>query len=50
VRRFERLCFAPDCLVRHAQAFGRERFERELVALVRETLDARRSGERMTWN
>jgi glycosyltransferase involved in cell wall biosynthesis len=50
VRRFERLCFAPECLVTHAQAFSRARFERELVGLVRETLDARRSGERMTWN
>jgi glycosyltransferase involved in cell wall biosynthesis len=50
VRRFERLCFAPAYLAHHAQAFSRERFERELVALVRETLDARRRGERMTWN
>jgi glycosyltransferase involved in cell wall biosynthesis len=50
VRRFERLCFVPDCLVTHARSFSRERFERELAALVRETLEARRSGERMTWN
>jgi glycosyltransferase involved in cell wall biosynthesis len=50
VRRFERLCFAPDDLVTHARSFSRARFERELTDLVRETLAARRSGERMQWS
>ena len=49
LRRFDTLSFDTDRLVHHAQRFSRERFQRELVDVVTETLEARRAGER-TWN
>lgn len=49
LRRFDTLSFSTDRLVQHAERFSRQRFQRELVAIVNETLDARRSGEH-SWN
>lgn len=50
IRRFETLRFDPALLVAHASAFSRARFEREITALVKDTLDARRRGERSAWS
>lgn len=49
VRRFDTLTFDTCRLVEHARRFSRQRFQRELAAVVNETLEARRTGER-TWN
>lgn len=49
LERFDTLTFDTDRLVRHAQRFSRERFQRELVGVVNETLEARQAGER-SWN
>jgi glycosyltransferase involved in cell wall biosynthesis len=48
--RFERANFETDRLVAHARSFSRERFERELVELIEETMASVRSGERGRWN
>jgi hypothetical protein len=50
VERFERTSFETDRLVEHARSFSRERFEREMVALIEETIEAARAGERRRWN
>jgi glycosyltransferase involved in cell wall biosynthesis len=49
VRRFDTLTFDTSRLVEHARGFSRQRYQRELVSVVNETLEARRTGER-TWN
>jgi glycosyltransferase involved in cell wall biosynthesis len=49
VRRFDTLSFDTDRLVAHAQRFSRKRFQRELLEVVDEALEARRAGER-SWN
>lgn len=50
VRRFERLSFSPERNVAHAARFSKERFARELVALVDETRDGLRSGGARPWS
>jgi glycosyltransferase involved in cell wall biosynthesis len=50
LERFERTSFETDRLVEHARSFSRERFEREMVALIEETIEAARAGERRRWN
>ncbi len=50
LRRFEAARFHPDVLVRHAESFSRQRFERDLTALVDETITRVKSGERYAWN
>lgn len=47
VNRFEQLQFDPDVLVQHARRFSRERFQRELLAVV-ETALAERGAD--GWN
>jgi glycosyltransferase involved in cell wall biosynthesis len=48
--RFERTTFATERLVEHARSFSSERFERELVDLIEETMTSARAGERRRWN
>jgi glycosyltransferase involved in cell wall biosynthesis len=48
--RFARTGFETERLVEHARSFSRERFERELVGLVEETMESARAGERRRWN
>lgn len=50
LQRFDAMTFHTDHLVRHAATFRRERFERELLAVVDETLDAVRNGMPYAWN
>ncbi|HQX62188.1 MAG TPA: glycosyltransferase [Thermomicrobiales bacterium] len=50
IRRFERLTFSVDRNVAHAQQFSKERFSRELVALVDETQEGLRAGRSQLWN
>ncbi|MDQ3525924.1 MAG: glycosyltransferase, partial [Chloroflexota bacterium] len=45
LRRFDTLSFDTGTLVEHARRFSTERFQRELVAVVHETLAARQPGE-----
>lgn len=49
LRRFDTLTFDTNRLTQHAERFSRARFQQELVAVVNETLESRRSGEQ-TWN
>lgn len=48
--RVERTSFDRARLVEHARSFSREHFERAMVALIEETMDSIRSGERRRWN
>jgi glycosyltransferase involved in cell wall biosynthesis len=48
--RFEHLRFEPERLVAHARSFSRERFEREMLELIEETMESVRDGERRRWN
>lgn len=48
--RFERLRFEPDTLVRHANRFSTERFQRELVDFVIQAFAERAHGEEARWN
>ena len=48
--RFERTTFDSERLVAHARSFSRERFEREMVELIEETIARARAGERRRWN
>ncbi len=48
--RFEQTMFDPDRLVEHARTFSRERFERELIDLIDETMESARAGELRRWN
>jgi len=48
--RFERTTFDTERLVTHAQTFSRERFEREMLDLIDETMAAAHAGERRRWN
>lgn len=50
LRRFETIRFSSQISIAHAAAFSRSRFERDLTALVDETLAQVRSGERYWWN
>lgn len=45
LRRFDTLSFDTGTLVEHARRFSTERFQRELVAVVNETMAARQAGE-----
>ncbi len=49
LRRFDTLSFDTGRLVEHARRFSTQRFQRELVAVVNETLAARHSGGQ-TWS
>jgi glycosyltransferase involved in cell wall biosynthesis len=50
LQRFVRVCFDADRLVAHARSFSRSRFERELIELIKETMESVRAGERRRWN
>jgi glycosyltransferase involved in cell wall biosynthesis len=50
LRRFERTRFDRGRIVAHAALFSRERFERELAALVHDTLLSKQAGETRRWN
>ena len=50
LRRFETIRFSSEKSIAHAATFSRARFERDLTALVDETLTQVRSGERYWWN
>jgi glycosyltransferase involved in cell wall biosynthesis len=50
IKRFEQTRFQTDVIVSHAQSFSRSRFERDLIALVEETLASFRAGEPNQWN
>ena len=50
VRRFERLAFSPERNVAHARRFSKERFARELVALVDEVRERQRAGGPGPWS
>ncbi|HEX5166717.1 MAG TPA: glycosyltransferase family 4 protein, partial [Thermomicrobiales bacterium] len=48
--RVDQLRFEPGRLVEHARSFSRERFEREMIDLIEETMASARDGERRRWN
>jgi len=48
--RFEQLQFDTERLVAHSGTFSRERFEREMIDLVDETMESARSGAPRRWN
>lgn len=48
--RFESTHFDSNVLVEHARTFSRERFEREMIELIEETLASARAGEPRRWN
>jgi glycosyltransferase involved in cell wall biosynthesis len=48
--RFDRVTFDSDRILTHAARFSRERFERELTALVAETMETFRRGDTTHWN
>lgn len=50
LRRFDALSFDTQRIAEHAQQFSRERFERDIIALVAETLACHRSGEPVPWS
>jgi glycosyltransferase involved in cell wall biosynthesis len=50
LQRFDGMTFSTDRLVQHAATFGRARFERELLNVVEETMDAVRNGTPYAWN
>lgn len=50
IQRFDRLVFSAERNVAHARGFSKERFARELVALVEETRDSVMVGEARRWS